>query len=467
MLRAGSARGGSRRGRHGSRGPAGRQDGAGRPVPGHRRRSGGSHLRGRRYRAGVNALLKPPPNAAPAGNAPPNGDGEPGRAAGAGRVAEVFAGRPLRTERSDARLSPVRVAYRTYGTLNAARDNAVFVCHALTGDARCAGPPDAEHAKPGWWDGFVGPAADAPADAPPGLDTGELFVICANVLGGCGGTTGPGEPHPGAVDGRGGRPWGLRFPFVTVGDLVETHAALVREELGVDRLRAVVGGSLGGMQALEWAVRFPEMCESAVVVASGASLGPQGIAFNAVGRRAILSDPRFRDGNYYDAPGGGPDAGLALARMLAHITYLSEESIDRKFGRRLQDAAEFAPDVRKEVQFQVESYLDYQGRRFTERFDANSLLYLTRAMDHFDLARGRGSLENAFAGTETRFLVLSYTTDWLFPTAASRRVVRALLAAGRDVSFAELDSPYGHDAFLIREELPRLGRIVSGFLGQS
>ena len=405
----------------------------------------------------MNALPESPPD-----DAPPSGDGEAGGTGighGAHRTATLFAGRPLRTERSDARLSPVSVAYRTYGTLNAAKDNAVFVCHALTGDARCAGGPDGDHDKPGWWDGFVGPAASAPADAPPGLDTGDLFVICANVLGGCSGTTGPGEPHP-----DDGRPWGLRFPFVTVGDLVETHAALVREELGIDRLRAVVGGSLGGMQALEWAVRFPGMCESAVVVASGASLGPQGIAFNAVGRRAILSDPRFRGGDYYGED-DGPDAGLALARMLAHITYLSEESIDRKFGRRLQDAAEFAPDVRKEVQFQVESYLDYQGRRFTERFDANSLLYLTRAMDHFDLARGRGSLAEAFAETYTRFLILSYTTDWLFPTAASRRVVRALLAAGKDVSFAELDSPYGHDAFLIREELPRLGRLTAGFLG--
>ena len=338
----------------------------------------------------------------------------------------------------------------------------MFVCHALTGDAHLAGRLAPADRKPGWWDGFVGPRGPDP-DAPPGLDTGRHFVICANVLGGCGGTTGPGAANP--ADGR---PWGLRFPFLTVGDVVEVHAALVRDVLKIDRLRAVVGGSLGGMQALEWAVRFPETVGGAVVVASGANLGPQGIAFNAVGRRAILSDPHFRGGDYHAAVAAGepgPDAGLALARMLAHITYLSEESIERKFGRRLQDAREFDTDIAREVQFQVESYLDYQGRRFTERFDANSLLYLTRAMDHFDLARGRGSLAEACGRATARFLVLSYTTDWLFPTAASRRVAGALLAAGKDVSFAELDSPYGHDAFLIAEELPRLGRLVDAFLG--
>ena len=280
-----------------------------------------------------------------------------------------------------------------------------------------------------------------------------------------------GRPGPGSVNPDSGRPWGLRFPFVTLGDIVEVHAELVREVFGIDRLRAVIGGSLGGMQALEWAVRFPERVGAAIAIASAATLGPQGIGFNAVGRRAILTDPHFRGGDYHAAVargGDGPDAGLALARMLAHITYLSEANIARKFGRRLQHTADpegFKHDIAEEVQFQVESYLDYQGRRFTQRFDANSLLYLTRAMDHFDLARGRGSLAAALERARARFLILSYTTDWLFPTAGSREVVRALLAAGGDVTFAELDSPYGHDAFLIEEELPRLGRIVGAFLG--
>ena len=380
------------------------------------------------------------------------------------RTAELFPNRPLRTE-GGARLSPVTVAYQTHGTLNAAKDNAVFVCHALTGDARLAGRQRADDRKPGWWNGFVGPASP---DGPRGLDSDRHFLICASVLGGCGGTTGPADRNPAT-----GRRWGLSFPFVTIGDVVTVHAELVRETFGIDRLRAVVGGSLGGMQALEWAVRFPERLDAAVVIASAAELGPQGIAFNAVGRRAILTDPHFRGGDYHDAVAAGepgPDAGLALARMLAHITYLSERSIERKFGRRLQSPGggapgTFAHDIGKEVQFQVESYLDYQGRRFTERFDADSLLYLTRAMDHFDLARGRGSLEAALARTAARFLILSYDSDWLFPTAGSRRLVRALLAAGKEATFAELDSPFGHDAFLVAEELPRLGRLVDAFLG--
>ena len=411
----------------------------------------------------MSAPFAPPPLSAerpPARGLPPASDPELSSV----RTAALFRDRPLRTE-GGAELGPIAVAYQTHGTLNAAKDNAVFVCHALTGDAHVAGRLRPEDAKPGWWDGFVGPGGEH------GLDVDRHFVICANVLGGCAGTTGPGCVEPGA-----GRPWGLRFPFVTLGDIVEVHAELVRETFGIERLRAVIGGSLGGMQALEWAVRFPETVGAAVVIASAATLGPQGIGFNAVGRRAILTDPNFRGGDYHAAVARGepgPDAGLALARMLAHITYLSEANIERKFGRRLQRPSRepgaapdgFKHDIAEEVQFQVESYLDYQGRRFTERFDADSLLYLTRAMDHFDLARGRGSLKEALARARARFLILSYTTDWLFPTAGSREVVRALLAAGGDVTFAELDSPYGHDAFLIEEELPRLGRIVDSFLG--
>ncbi|NNJ25786.1 homoserine O-acetyltransferase MetX [Alienimonas chondri] len=398
------------------------------------------------------------------------------------QTATLFDRRPLRTEGGDE-LGPVTVAYQTHGTLNAAKDNAVFVCHALTGDAHLAGRLSPDDRKPGWWDGFVGPGALSPdtqsaadqQDAGPGLDTDRHFVICANVLGGCSGTTGPGSLRPG-TDGPPSNRWGLEFPFVTLGDIVEVHAELVREVFGIERLKAVIGGSLGGMQALEWAVRFPDRVAASIAIASAASLGAQGIGFNAVGRRAILTDPHFRGGEYHAAVERGepgPDAGLALARMLAHITYLSEANIARKFGRRLQRPSRepgagpdgFQHDISKEVQFQIESYLDYQGRRFTQRFDANSLLYLTRAMDHFDLARGRGSLSEALGRATARFLILSYTTDWLFPTAGSRDVVRALLAAGGDVTFAELDSPYGHDAFLIEEELPRLGRIVNAFLG--
>nr|WP_242688135.1 homoserine O-acetyltransferase [Alienimonas californiensis] len=405
------------------------------------------------------------------------------------RTATLFDKRPLRTE-GGVDLGPVTVAYQTHGRLNAAKDNAVFICHALTGDAHVAGRLSPDDKKPGWWDGFVGPGSNSsePNAEPPGLDTDRHFVICANVLGGCSGTTGPGSVRPGSGEGDAGERWGLRFPFVTLGDIVEVHAELVRETFGIERLKAVIGGSLGGMQALEWAVRFPDRVDAAIVIASAASLGPQGIGFNAVGRRAILTDPHFRGGDYHAAVERGepgPDAGLALARMLAHITYLSEASIERKFGRRLQgerrgkasgrkggaggegaaDSVGFKHDIAEEVQFQIESYLDYQGRRFTQRFDANSLLYLTRAMDHFDLARGRGSLKDALARAKARFLILSYTTDWLFPTAGSREVVRALLAAGGDATFAELASPYGHDAFLIEEELPRLGRIVNAFLG--
>ena len=365
------------------------------------------------------------------------------------RSAQLFTDRPLVTE-GGVELGPVTVAYETYGTPNAARDNGVFVCHALTGDAHAAGRHAAGDRKPGWWDGFVGPGR--------GLDTDRFFVVCANVLGGCRGTTGPHETDPDT-----GEPYGLDFPFITVGDMVAVHAELCRAELGLDRLHAVVGGSLGGMQVLEWAARFPDGLRHAVVVASASRLAAQGIAFNTVGRRAILTDPAFAGGRYYG--GDTPRYGLALARMLAHITYLSEESIERKFGRRLQDLDAPTYDLSREVEFQVESYLHYQGKRFIERFDANSYLYLTRAMDYFDLARDRGSLAEALGQTDARFLVASYTTDWLFPTAQSRELVRALLRTGREVSFTEFDSPFGHDAFLIDGELPRLAGVVSRFLG--
>ena len=350
-----------------------------------------------------------------------------------------------------ARLGPITVTYETYGELNAARDNAVFICHAFTGDAHAAGVHSPDDARPGWWDSFIGPGR--------GIDTNRWHVICANILGGCKGTTGPGS-----IDPTTGQRWGMSFPVITVSDIVQVHRELL-QHLGIKQLAGVVGGSLGGMQVLEWATRYPESLRAAVVIASAARLSAQGIAFHTVGRRAICADPGFHSGEFYD--GEGPRYGLALARMLAHITYLSEASIERKFGRRLQHRAELAYDLLQETEFQIESYLHYQGRRFVERFDANSYLYLTKAMDYFDLAESCGSLPEALGRSNARFLVVSYTTDWLFPTAQSIELVQALLAARRDVSFVEFESPWGHDSFLIEEDIPRLANLVGPFLAAS
>ncbi len=346
-------------------------------------------------------------------------------------------------------LGPVTVAYETYGELNEARDNAVFICHALTGDAHAAGLHSGEDPKPGWWDAFIGPGK--------GIDTNKYFVICANVLGGCQGTTGPGHINP-----ETGERFCLTFPFLTVSDIAAVHSELVTH-LGIKRLLAVVGGSLGGMQVLDWAVQFPDQVRGAIVLASAHKLAAQGIAFNAVGRRAIYADPGFNQGHYYDTD--GPRFGLALARMVAHITYLSEDSIELKFGRRLQDSDKFAFDMLKETEFQIESYLHYQGKRFVQRFDANSYLYLTRAMDYFDLAEGHGSLAEAMSGVQARFLVASYDTDWLFPTSQSRELTTALLQAGRHVSFTELPCAFGHDSFLI--DIDPLAALVGPFLEQT
>ncbi len=347
-------------------------------------------------------------------------------------------------------LSPVTVSYETYGTLSPQRDNAIFVCHALTGDAHVAGWNTPQDRKTGWWDEFVGPGK--------GLDTNRYFVICANCLGGCQGTTGPQSLNP-----QTGQPFALNFPFMTMRDVVDVHAELVRS-LGVEKLLSVIGGSLGGMQVLEWAARFPDMIHSAVCLASAAKLTAQGIAFNAVGRRAIVTDPNFHGGQYYDKP-LGPNVGLALARMVAHITYLSDVSIEQKFSRRLQGSEKLSYDMMQQIEFQVESYLHYQGKRFIERFDANSYLYLTRAMDYFDLAESYGSIVSALSRTNARFLVTSYTSDWLFPTSQSKELVRALIEAGRHVTFIELASAYGHDAFLI--EFEWLEKLVRPFLEQT
>lgn len=359
----------------------------------------------------------------------------------------LFVESPLRLASGES-LSPVDVAYETYGTLSEKRDNAIFICHALTGDAHVAGWHTGSK-KPGWWDSLIGPGKT--------VDTDHYFVICANVLGGCQGTTGPGSVNP-----ETGKNYGLDFPFLTVADIVDVHSELV-SSFGIEKLVAVIGGSLGGMQALQWAARRSEQVASIVVLASAHNLSAQGIAFNAVGRRAIYADPLFKNGLY--AEDNPPRFGLALARMIAHITYLSEDSIELKFGRRLQDSDEFAYDMLKETEFQIESYLHHQGKRFVQRFDANSYLYLTRAMDYFTLGSNRDELADQFADSSTRFLVASYTTDWLFPSSQSRELVTALLQARQHVTYEELKSPYGHDSFLL--EMDSLDRLVRPFLQQT
>ena len=353
-------------------------------------------------------------------------------------------------------LGPITVAYETYGELSPEKDNAIFVCHALTGDAHVAGKHSAESRKPGWWDLLVGPGR--------GLDTTKYFVICANVLGGCQGTTGPSCHNPAT-----GQPYGLRFPFITVGDMVEVHAALVKS-FGIQKLLGLIGGSLGGMQVLDWVSRYPDCTHAAICLASASKLSAQGIAFNAVGRRAITTDPQFENGDYYrEEPSKygdlGPKAGLSLARMVAHITYLSEASIERKFGRDLQNSDHLAYDLQSETEFKIESYLHYQGKRFIERFDANSYLYLTRAMDYFDLAQRYGSLEEALGRTDARFLITSYHTDWLFPSIQSRELVSAMLQTRRHVTYLELESVFGHDSFLL--EIKQLTELVVPFLRET
>ena len=354
----------------------------------------------------------------------------------------------LRLE-SGKRLGPITVTYETYGTLSPERDNAIFICHALTGDAHVAGRHKSNDRKAGWWDGFVGPGK--------GIDTSRYFVVCANVLGGCQGTTGPSSLNPAT-----GRPYGMEFPFITVADIVNVHKAVI-DHLQIKKLLAVVGGSLGGMQVLEWAARYPDHLHAAIVLASAPRLNAQAIAFDKVGRRAIVTDPCFHNGDYYGHP-EKPRFGLALARMIAHITYLSEQSIETKFGRRLQGSVELAYDLQKETEFQIESYLDYQGKRFVDRFDANSYLALTRAMDSFDLEATHGPLQTCLGATAARFLLLSFEDDWLFPTAQSRTIVRALVEAGREVTFAELPGGHGHDSFLIDAQFPLLQRFVEPFL---
>ncbi|RDJ20153.1 homoserine O-acetyltransferase [Bosea caraganae] len=338
-----------------------------------------------------------------------------------------------------------QIAYQTYGELNAAKSNAVLVCHALTGDQHVASRNPIT-GKGGWWTAMIGPGKP--------IDTERFFVICANVVGGCTGTTGPASTNP-----ETGKPWGLGFPMVTIRDMVRAQAHLI-DALGIDSLFCVAGGSMGGMQVLEWAASYPQRVFSALPLATGAKHSAQNIAFHEVGRQAVMADPDWRGGRYLEE-GTRPAKGLSVARMGAHITYLSEQALHRKFGRKLQDRE--APTFSFDADFQVESYLRHQGISFVERFDANSYLYVTRAMDYFDLAADHdGVLAKAFTGTKTRFCVASFTSDWLFPTTDSRAIVHALNAAGASVSFVELESDKGHDAFLLEE--PNLFATTRGFL---
>jgi homoserine O-acetyltransferase/O-succinyltransferase len=342
-------------------------------------------------------------------------------------------------------LAPFQIAYQTYGTLNEARSNAILVCHALTGDQHVANVNPVT-GKPGWWDVLIGPGRI--------IDTDRYFVICSNVIGGCLGSTGPASINPAT-----GKPYGLSLPVITIRDMVRAQVMLI-DHFGIDRLFSVLGGSMGGMQVLEWASSYPERVFSALPIATGARHSSQNIAFHEVGRQAVMADPDWCGGKYIEA-GKRPEKGLAVARMAAHITYLSESALHRKFGRNLQDreALTFGFDA----DFQIESYLRHQGMTFVDRFDANSYLYMTRSMDYFDLAADHGArLADAFAGTRTRFCVVSFTSDWLFPTSESREIVHALNAAGASVSFVEIETDRGHDAFLLDE--PELFAAIRGFI---
>ena len=342
---------------------------------------------------------------------------------------------------------PVALAYETYGTLNGKRDNAILICHALSGDAHAAAHPGAAHERPGWWEAAVGPGK--------AFDTDRHFIVCSNVIGSCHGSTGPGS-----IDPETGRPYGLSFPVVTVSDMVEAQRRLL-DALGIDKLLAVVGGSLGGMQALQWSVSHPERVRSAIVLASTARSSAQSIALNEVARQAIYADPHWDRGDYYGRV--PPLAGLALARMVGHITYLSDRSMRAKFGRRLRGGKDYGFGFSPE--FQIETYLHHQGHRFTERFDANALLYLTKAIDYFDLSLGRVSLAEAFRQTTARFLVVSFSSDWLYPPPQSEELVRALLQNGIDATYVGIQSDHGHDAFLL--EIDRLAGLTRDFLAQT
>jgi len=341
-------------------------------------------------------------------------------------------------------LGPIDVAYETYGEPNTEGDNVILICHALSGSAHVAGYNSPHERKPGWWDIMVGPGK--------GIDTNRYFVICSNFLGGCGGTTGPGSANPAT-----GKPYGPDFPIITIADMVRVQKLLL-DKLNIKQLLAVIGGSIGGMQVLQWAIDYPDFVQAAIPIATTTHLGAQSIAFDAVGRNAILADPNFAGGRYTAEQ--KPARGLSIARMIGHITYLSEESMRQKFGRQLRNSDSYSYDFDSE--FAVETYLDHQGQSFVDRFDANSYLYITKAADYFDLEKDYGSLKAAFAHTSCRFMVISFASDWLFTPAQSGAIVSALIANGKDVSYCDIASPYGHDAFLLEPEV--LGSFLSAFL---
>lgn len=372
------------------------------------------------------------------------------------RVRLVEAGDPFSLEAGGS-LAPIDVEYELYGELNAARDNVILVCHALSGDAHVAGWDKNTHTadagtrswrarKPGWWDSMIGPGKP--------IDTKRFCVLCVNVLGGCSGTTGPASLNPST-----NKPYGMTFPIVMVSDWVRLQARLL-DHLGIQRLHTVVGGSLGGQQAIEWALAFPERVERVIVLAAAPRLSAQGLAYNAVGRFSILNDRNFLQGEYYGH--AIPASGLAAARMLAHITYLSDEGINEKFGRRLQ--GKDRPDFGHGVEFAIESYLDYQGRSFVERFDANSYLYIIRAMDYYDAAAqwGAGDLVKACQRIRARVMVVSFSSDWLYTPAQCREFAQALCRAGKPATYIDVPSQYGHDAFLVEDDV--VGRLLGNFI---
>jgi homoserine O-acetyltransferase len=345
-----------------------------------------------------------------------------------------------------ATLAPVDIAYETYGQLNARKTNAILVLHAFSGDAHAAGISP-ETGKPGWWDNMIGPGK--------AFDTNKYYVISSNVLGGCRGSTGPASVNPAT-----GCPYAMSFPVITVGDMVRAQRMLI-DSLGIERLLSVTGGSMGGMQALEWAVAWPDRVVSAIPIATTTRHSAQQIAFNEVGRQAVMADPDWQEGNYYGAK--PPARGLAVARMVGHITYMSDESMREKFGRRLRGKENFGFGF--DVDFEVESYLRYRGSEFVNRFDANSYLYITKAMDYFDLTNGRGTIAAAFERVGARFLVISFSSDWLYPSYQSQEIVRALRARNCDVAYVELQSNYGHDSFLV--DVAEQSDLVRGFLAST
>jgi homoserine O-acetyltransferase len=352
---------------------------------------------------------------------------------------------PSLTLESGEVLSPVTIAYETYGTLNEQRSNAILILHALSGDAHAAGyyPGDA---RPGWWETMIGPGK--------GFDTDRYFVVCSNVVGGCKGSTGPSSINPAS-----GREYGLDFPLVTVGDMVRAQKLLM-DHLDIEQLLSVSGGSMGGMQALQWAVAYPEAVASCIPIAATQRHSPMQIAFNEVGRQAIMADPKWNKGDYYG--GEAPDSGLSVARMIGHITYLSDESMHEKFGRRFRDKSVLAYDLTQD--FEVASYLKYQGEMFTRRFDANTYLYVTKALDHFDLSGGHGVLAETFRDLpeDVRFLVIAFSSDWLYPPYQSKEIVRALKGNNVDCSYIEMKLSFGHDAFLLENK--ELSRMVWHFI---